>query len=1355
MALGGIMLIGRKLGISSVRSAIFLAILIMLGIAGNVGGFPLFPGVNLLFGSIAVLLVIGLYGVFWGVVAATVSYGFAFFWLREFCPLIIGILEAVFVGIHFRRKNENLVLADGLFWFFLGLPLGWLVNYFLLHLNLDEILVVTLKFGVNGIFNALVASLILNHLPLSRWVFNSEEKGTVSFYQTVFNLLMAFILIPALIFTAVNNNRQQRQFTAGTKIHIIGEAKEIVAHLITWRHEHQHALNSLGKIALQSNMQPTKELQKATEQIKDSFTYFDRVHVDNIEATAITFAPYRENGKLSLGTNFADRQHYKDMRATLKPVISDVLLARVGNAKPVVIMGVPIVEKDKLRGFVAGALNLGYISDLLITTRHSDEMDITLLDRNNKVIASTRPALRPMQRYKPKLAEKNLPANNVYHWLPPDDGKLTELARWQNSCYVYESSVAPDIPWKLAIEIPFAPYLKEMLHNTTDYLAGMLGFTLVAFLLGSLLSKHLTGPLAKLASVTTDLPCRISNREEIKWPYSPFTEMNSLVVNFRSMAGKLQQNFLELQQARMKAEEEKNKIEAIVAGIGDGISIQDTNYRVIFQNRIQRELMGEAVGQYCYQAYEGRDQVCPGCPVAVSLQEGTIQTVERCPELKKGSLYIEVTSAPLKDAAGKITGAIEVVRDITERKKTEELLRQQSAAMRASMDGMAILNTNGEYIYMNEAHARIYGYANPAQLIGKTWHILYDEEERDRFEKEVLPALYKQGYIRTEAVGRKADGSLFPQEVSLTLIEGGGTVCVVRDITERKQAEQAIWEEKERAQVTLHSIGDAVITTDGQGIITYLNPVAEVLTGWTNDEACGRPLLEVFNIINETTGQVVENPVTKCLREGNIVGLANHTVLIHRSGRRYAIEDSAAPIKNREGEIIGVVLVFHDVSEKRNMIEQLTHQAYHDPLTDIPNRVLFNDRLNVALAHAKRNNEMLAVMFLDLDRFKLVNDMLGHSIGDRLLQEVAKKLSICLRKGDTIARLGGDEFTLLLPQIKSEKEAAKIAQKILKAFQKPVTLSGHEFYITASIGVALYPSDGEKAEILMKNADTAMYRAKEQGRNTYQLYTPAMNKKIVERMAMENSLRHALERRELVVYYQPLVCIRTGRITGMEALIRWRHKELGLVPPAEFIPLAEETGLIIPIGEWVLRTACAQNKAWQDAGYMPVRVTVNLSAYQFQHQNLVNTVAKTLKQTGLHPQYLELEITESIAMQDVDYTVDVLRKLREMGVQIAIDDFGTGYSSLRYLKRFPINTLKIDRSFVRDIACDPNDAAIVSTIIVLCRNMNLKVIAEGVETEEQLNFLKNQHCYEMQGYFFSQPVPEKEFEELLKRYNMP
>ncbi|OGI41918.1 MAG: hypothetical protein A2150_01350 [Candidatus Muproteobacteria bacterium RBG_16_64_11] len=422
--------------------------------------------------------------------------------------------------------------------------------------------------------------------------------------------------------------------------------------------------------------------------------------------------------------------------------------------------------------------------------------------------------------------------------------------------------------------------------------------------------------------------------------------------------------------------------------------------------------------------------------------------------------------------------------------------------------------------------------------------------------------------------------------------------------------------------------------------------------------------------------------------------------------------------------------------------------AHFDALTGLPNRLLFLDRLNQTMAQAHRNERLVAVMLLDLDRFKAINDTLGHTMGDLLLKSVAERLAECVREDDTVARLGGDEFTVLLPEIRYIQDAAAVAQKILDALAQPFFLDGHEVFIGTSIGISLYPFD-EELSALLRNADTAMYEAKQDGGNTYQFYTAEMSTASLRRLSLEGALRRALERGEFVLHYQPQIDLARDEIVGAEALVRWQHPDLGLLGPMEFIPLAEENGLIVPLGEWVLRTACAQNRAWQNAGLPPIRVTVNLSVRQFHQKNLADIVARILEQTGLDAQRLELEITESCLIQNTQTTVTLLTELNRLGVRISIDDFGTGYSSLAYLKRFPIDTLKIDRSFVCDIDTDPDDAAIVKAIIALAQSLEMHVIAEGVETRNQLDFLHTYQCNEIQGYLVSPPLPAGDFAALL------
>lgn len=465
-------------------------------------------------------------------------------------------------------------------------------------------------------------------------------------------------------------------------------------------------------------------------------------------------------------------------------------------------------------------------------------------------------------------------------------------------------------------------------------------------------------------------------------------------------------------------------------------------------------------------------------------------------------------------------------------------------------------------------------------------------------------------------------------------------------------------------------------------------------------------------------------------------------------GRIVWFSTTKAPIYDNNKKIIGIVGVSRDITNFKQAEELIKYQAYHDALTGLPNRVMFNNRLETELEKAAISGKIMAIIFIDLDRFKDINDSMGHGFGDRLLKSVAQRLKNVATDNDIIARLEGDEFTILVKEISSLNDAAKAAEKIINTLREPFKLDKLEFYITTSIGISIYPHDAKDSVTLLKNADIAMYRAKEEGRNNYQLYSSAMNVKVFERLALESSLRNAIEKNELILYYQPQVDSNKN-IVAAEALIRWNHPELGIVSPMSFIPIAEETGLIVPIGEWVLETACVECKKWNDAGHNLI-VAVNLSGRQFKEKNLIETVESIINKTGLDPKYLELEITETIAMQNETFTIDVLNKLKETGIKIAVDDFGTGYSSLSYLKKFPIDCLKIDQSFVRNMNDDIKDAAIVNTIIGLAHNLKLKVTAEGVETQEHMDFLVDNGCEKLQGYLFSRPVPAEKFVKLLK-----
>ena len=580
-------------------------------------------------------------------------------------------------------------------------------------------------------------------------------------------------------------------------------------------------------------------------------------------------------------------------------------------------------------------------------------------------------------------------------------------------------------------------------------------------------------------------------------------------------------------------------------------------------------------------------------------------------------------------------------------------------------------------------------------------------------------------------------------------VEARGLLRALRYAAERKVMEEALFVEKERAEVTLNCIGDAVACSDISGDLTFLNLVAERMTGWSFQEAAGRPMAEVFRILDGTTRETILNPMEMAAGRSQIGHLPSNSILIRRDGLETPIEDSVAPIYDRNEKATGAVIVCRDVSAARAMALQMAHSAQHDFLTGLPNRMLLNDRVNRAIALAARHKKKAAVLFLDLDGFKHINDSLGHPIGDQLLQSIAKRLVCCVRNSDTVSRQGGDEFIVLLSEVERAEDIVIMTRRILQALAEAHSIDERVLHITTSIGVTIYPEDGPDAETLIKNADTAMYQAKENGRQSCQFFEPAMNVRAVERQFLEQSLRRALERQEFALHYQPKVNLRTGEVTGAEALIRWTHPSRGSVPPAEFIPVAEDCGLILPIGNWVLREACKQAQAWVNEGLPLTTMAVNISAMEFRDADFLEGVFAILKDTGLDPGSLELELTESVLMKRAESAESILRALRARGVQLAVDDFGTGYSSLSYLSKFQVDCLKIDQSFVRQITTVPDETGIVIAMISMGRSLNLRVVAEGVETLEELAFLQAHECDDVQGYYLSRPVPAQRFARML------
>jgi len=686
--------------------------------------------------------------------------------------------------------------------------------------------------------------------------------------------------------------------------------------------------------------------------------------------------------------------------------------------------------------------------------------------------------------------------------------------------------------------------------------------------------------------------------------------------------------------------------------------------------------------------------------------------------------------------------------DITDRKLAENALRESEERYRRLVErmreGLAQAGNDGVLQFVNDRFCEMVGYERE-ELVGMQGDLLLAYSEDISLVREKIRLRMRHVADQYEVRVRRKDGTIIWLEIGgAPVVDAAGNVVgsigVHNDVTERRMAEEALRESEARYRLMAENSTDMISRTSNRGVLLYASDACRRLLGYEPSELVGRSF---YDFVFDADRDEVRH-LSSLIHESGPTTFAYRVE--KKDGSLIWFETTSRSVRDVfTGKIREIVGVSRDVTERKRVEEQIEYQAYHDALTGLPNRRLFRDRLTVALAHARRMKHPLAVMFLDLDRFKVVNDTLGHSTGDELLKTVGTRLQSSLREEDSIARMGGDEFTILLADLKTTDDSAKIAQKVLDTVAQPLRIDGTELFVTTSIGIALFPSDGDTAEALLANADHAMYRAKDAGRNSYQMFTPAMNNRALERLSLENDLRHALDRGELVLHYQPQINIASGRVTGVEALLRWNRPGFGLVGPKDFIPIAEETQLIVPIGEWVLREACRQAVEWQSDRPSGFRMAVNLSPRQFQHSDLPHVIAAALELSGIAPHDLELEITESLAMQNTTRTIATLQRLREMGVQIAIDDFGTGHSSLNYLRSFPIDSVKIDQEFVQEIEGSEADRAIVSAVIGMARGLRLRVTAEGVETESQLAFLREQGCEDVQGFLFGEPVPASAF----------
>jgi diguanylate cyclase (GGDEF)-like protein/PAS domain S-box-containing protein len=720
-------------------------------------------------------------------------------------------------------------------------------------------------------------------------------------------------------------------------------------------------------------------------------------------------------------------------------------------------------------------------------------------------------------------------------------------------------------------------------------------------------------------------------------------------------------------------------------------------------------------------------------------------------------VYIEATVSLRKDSADNVIGFRGTVHNITERKQAEEAQRQSEEKYRGILENIREsyfeVDLYGNFTFFNDSLCRLTG-CSKEELVGMNYSN-FSDEETSKIVFQTFHKVYKTGEPSEgfDWPTTRKDGIKIYVSASISLRKDPagkpiGFRGVLRDVTERKRMEEELRQSEEKHRSIIEQMHDGYFEIDLAGNFVHFNEAACRTYGYSKEEMLG---LNYKQYTDKETGRKLFEVFTELYKTG-IPVKAHALELIRKDGTKSFNEISVSLVKNAKGEAIGFRGIARDITERKRSEEQIRHMATHDTLTELPNRIMFGQLLNHAIRSAKRHRRQLAVLFTDLDRFKIINDTLGHEAGDLLLKTIATRFKQTLRATDVVARLGGDEFVILVEEVDNPGQLVTVAQKILSTAMKPVPLMGEECRVTASVGISIYPKDGEDEQTLMKTADKAMYFAKEEGKNNYQFYSEGMKSQSIEQLSLETHLRLALERNELSLNYQAKLDFKTDVITGVEALLRWHSPFLGDVSPAKFIPVAEETGMIVPIGQWVMKTACAQNVAWQQQGLPPVCMAVNLSFRQLLDENLIEDIKTALRDSDMAPHLLELEITESMVMHNPVRMVAILTQIKDMGVRLAIDDFGTGYSSLAQIKHFPIDTLKVDRSFIRDIPQDAEDKAITQAIISMGKTLSLTVVAEGVETQDQMDFLRQHSCDEMQGYYFSKPVTPEKFAELLRSH---
>jgi diguanylate cyclase (GGDEF)-like protein/PAS domain S-box-containing protein len=1011
-----------------------------------------------------------------------------------------------------------------------------------------------------------------------------------------------------------------------------------------------------------------------------------------------------------------------------KPAISPPLLSNLSD-RPFILISVPVFDS---RGAVVATLS-GSID--LLKNNFISSLGERKVGKSGSLLLTTRERTVSAG---PNPARLLRPADDA-SGVPPFEPSLVGMPKTFES---RGSAAAPAMLMSFRA-LRSTGWLVGVLQPVDDALAPLIYMRWLMLALGLLTSTLVAG----VAWWST------------RWFLRPLTQLNQEIQTMRldpehkatpvtergDELGILARNFqmllVELGEARTAAGQQAVELESILNATPVGVMVVVNRY-VLRANPAASKILGlehdQLVGHSSRQFYlDDHDFEEFGRRIMASVINGGTASFERRFRLGDGSLRWTVFRARMIDVTAPEKGMVTILEDVQARRTQEETIRENELRYRQMFNNNTSIKIlidpqSGEIIDVNQAACDFYGYALADLLRKKISDINIlspDEVQRE------MQAATSEGRRYFNFRHRLASGEVRHVEVHSAPIAVKGRnllYSIVHDTTARRRAEEAL---RLTSQV-FEEAHEGIAITDRRNRIVTINRAFTKITGYQAEEVVGRDPKILRSGRQEPAyyAQMWQELSARGIWEGEMWNR-------RKNGEEFPLWLSISTVHGEDGAVSNYVAVFSDLSERKAREEQIRVLAEYDSLTGLANRALFNDRLVQSLALAgRREGAHLAVLFIDLDRFKNINDSLGHQVGDQLLQIAAGRIQACVRASDTVSRPGGDEFLLLFPEIGDADDVARVAEKLLAALAEPCQLGGQELRITASVGIAIYPEDGREASTLLQNADAAMYHSKEAGRNRYHFFTRDMNERISSLLALENSMRRALQREEFMLHYQPQVNIGEHRLVGVEALIRWQHPDLGLMPPGRFIPVAEDSGLIVPLGQWVLIEACRQARRWLDEGLPPLRMAVNISALQFAHPQFEQMVLTALKETGLDPALLELELTESIMMQDVEHSIAVLRSLKALGIQLSIDDFGTGYSSLAYLKRFPIDRLKIDQAFVRDITIDPDDAAITSTIISMAKTLGLKVIAEGVETVEQQAFLCAEGCDELQGYFIARPM---------------